>query len=292
VELRWQWRLANGGRVTAVIEAGVEVISQGERVLSRAARGSLPEGHRVLVTPDMQPGTSERPPIEAVVTFAQNAPVCVLRVDDQEIAPLAWPVRARVADPPPKPRLGWLYALAGLALLAILVTVVRSRSETPSTAPGLGRTYRCPNGLFVAHYPEDFDATVAVLPAAVSGVVLADKAKTSAILIATAPGSRDPWSLQQRLHAEALANMPTDGTYAEVGRGEGPCVGRPGAIVIGRILRGGKPTARIWTCAFANENAGYFAMTTLPEPVSDDVERGARVVVERTELTKLADLSQ
>jgi hypothetical protein len=290
VELRWEWRLANGGRVRAVIEAGVEIVSQRDRVLSTATRGSLPEGHRVLVTPDLQAGTSERPPVEAVITFAANAPICVLRVDEQEVAPLAWPKRARVADPPPKPRLGWLYAVAGLALLAALFSIVRSRSEAPPTIP-LGRTYRSPNGLFVAHHPDDLEATPAVLPAFASGVVLADKAKTAAILFATAPGLRDPWALQQRLHAEALANVPSDGTYAEIARRDGTCVGRPAAIVIGRIVRSGNPTARIWTCAFANEHAGYFAMTTLLEPVSDDVERGARVVVERTELTKLADLS-
>jgi len=300
MDLRWQWRLANGGRVAAVIERAreLEIVTQGDRVLSSAPRGAQPDGHRVLVDAEREPGASDRPPIEAVVTFAAHAPVCILRVDDQEVAPLAWPMREKRPEPSPRPKLGFLYPVAVLAVLAsvgVLVRALRSDHAPAAVASKLAGTYRAPNGLFVAHYPDDFDAKVALLPAGVGGVVLEEKAKTAAILIAAVPhGSalHDPWALQQRLHAEALANMPSgDGSYAETARREGTCVGRPGAIVAGRIVRWGKPTARIWTCAFANERAGYFAMTLLMEPVADDVERGARVVVEGTELTNLSDLA-
>jgi hypothetical protein len=242
---------------------------------------------------------SERPPIEAVITFAPHAPICILRVDDQEIAPAAWPVREKKVTPPAsRARFGWVFPVVGLALLAAAGFVVRSlRSDAKPTgvASKLAGTYRAQNGLFVAHYPPDLEPRAAVLPPSIQGVVLDDKAKTASVLIAALPhaeGLHDGWALQQRWHGEAMANMPTgDGSYTEVGRREGRCCGRPGAIVTGRVVRFNQPTARIWTCAFTNEHAGYFAMTMLMEPVTEDVERGARIVIEGTELTRLTDLT-
>jgi hypothetical protein len=298
---RWQWTLANGGTVAAVIdlEAGTETVSQGERVLSQCSRGEKPEGHTVLVSPDRGPGLSERPPIEAVITFAPHTSVCVLRVDGQEVAPALWPVRQR-AVPAPEPDRPWgTYLLLGLGVVVLVIcgVVVRAlRNDAPARIDGkLDRVHRSNNGLFVAHYPEDFAPRPAVLPSGVGGIVLEDKAKTTNIAIAAltvdASGARDPWVLQQQLRDEVVANLSKGaGRYEEATRRDDTCLGHPGAVVTGQIMSKGQRQAKVWSCAFVRETAGYFTLYMLTEPLLTADERRVRSILDATELTRLADL--
>jgi hypothetical protein len=297
--LRWQWTLANGGTVAAVIDRGgsTETVSQGTRVLSQSARGGKPDGHTVMVDPEREPDRSERPGIEAVVTFAPGTAVCILRVDGHEVAPSAWPVRPPAVTPKPtRPYGAW--ALIGIGVLALVTfgLVVRTtRGEPPRIDPKLGGTYRALNGLFIAHYPDDFEARLAVLPPGAGGIILEDTAKTTTIVFGAMPnetsGMTDPWVLQQRLHDEAVANLPK-GTarYEEGARREETCLGKPGAVVTGKIMSSGKAKARVWSCAFVHDAAGYLALYMLAEPAGTADERRARAVIDTTELTHLADL--
>lgn len=296
---RWQWTLSNGGTVAAVIDrdANTEVITQGARFLSRSARGAKPEGHTVMVDPERLPDASDRPGVEAVITFAPTAAVCILRVDGQEVAPSAWPVRPPTVTPEaPRPYGAWvLVGLGALALVVFGLVVRATRSEPPHVDSKIGGMHRAPNGLFIAHYPDDFEARPAVLPPGVGGVVLTDTAKMTAIVVGATlnPPSEttDPWVLQQRLHDEAVVNLPK-GTarYEEGTRSEETCLGRPGAVVTGRIKSGSKATARVWSCTFFHEAAGYIALYMLAEPAGTADVRRARSIIDSTELTRLADL--
>lgn len=298
--LRWQWTLSHGGGVAAEIdvEAGTETISQGSRVLSRCPRGGKPAGHSVLVAADRAPGRSERPPIEAVIVFEPLLPICVLRVDGDEVAPTLWPVRQRPARPAEE-RPWARYVLGGLSVAALLtcVVVVRSRRcDAPSLADrDLGRVHRASSGLFVAHYPDDLVARVAILPGGVGGVVLEDETRTTNIVIAAttagASGARDPWALQHLIRDEAIANLSKGvGKYEESGRRDETCLGTPGAVVTGRILANGDRHAKVWSCAFVRDDAGYFTLYMLPEPALGEDERRLRSILDATELTRLADL--
>jgi hypothetical protein len=297
---RWQWTLANGGTVTAVIDpsTNVETVSQGSRVLSQSARGAKPDGHLVVVASERAEGASERPPIEALLTFAPSAPICILRVDGYEVAPALWPTRQRPTPPRPDRPYG-TYVFVSLAAIALLIagTWIRSLRQDPAPRDEgkLGGTHRSMNGLFVAHYPEDLEARLAVLPPGVTGVALEDKAKSMTIVLAALTfgpeDSRDPWALQQRLRDEALANLAKGaGKYEESSRRDEPCLGKSGAVVLGQIMHHGARQARIWSCAFAYDGAGYLALTMLAEPASITDERRVRAIVDATELTHLADL--
>jgi hypothetical protein len=300
--LRWQWTLANGGNVTAVIDldASTEAVSQGDKVLSSCARGARPEGHVVTVAPEREPGDSERPPMEAVVTFSPKAPICILRVDGHEVAPRLWPVRQRQVQPTKAHVPIGTYVLLGLIAIALVVggVVVRSlRKEVPPPrADGrLTQAHRSANGLFVAHYPDDLEPKPAVLPQSAGGLVLEDKSKATSIVIGALPlgesERRDPWILQQRLRDEALANLSKGGArYEEVARREDTCVGKPGAVVTAQLVSQGTRTAKIWSCTFVHDAAGYIVLYMLAEPVETADERRARAIVDATELTKLADL--
>jgi hypothetical protein len=300
--LRWQWTLANGGNVTAVIDldASTESVSQGDKVLSSCARGAKPEGHTVTVAPEGDSADSERPPMEAVITFSPGAPICILRVDGHEIAPRLWPVRQRQVQPTKAQIPIGAYVLLGVVAVALVIggVVVRSlrKEAPPPRADGrLTQTHRSGNGLFVAHYPDDLEPKPAILPPSAGGVVLEDKAKATSIVIGALPlgesERRDPWILQQRLRDEALANLSKGGArYDEVARREETCVGKPGAVVTAQLVSRGTRTAKIWSCAFVHDTAGYIVLYMLAEPVETADERRARAIVEATELTKLTDL--
>ena len=299
--LRWKWRLANRGIVTATIEDdGREVVAQDSRVLSEALRGTKPEGHTVVVTPvQSNLEDSVRPPIEAVVTFDPQAPICILRVDDHEVSPAAWPERERPTIPmPSQPSVPWKLVAIGalvLVLAAFLFSSVHG-SRLSSADTKLRGTHRASNGLFIAHFPEDLDARAAVLPTGVGGVVLEDKAKTTTIVLGSLPpdasgAAHDPWMIQQRLRDELLANVPK-GTarFEELTRRDETCLGEHGAVVVGQLLESGAQRGRVWSCAFIHKDVGYIALVSLGEPATSDDEKRVRAIVEATELTKLADL--
>jgi hypothetical protein len=299
--LRWQWKLANGAAVDAVIddETATETVSQGSHLLSQSPRGAKPDGHVVLAAPDRPTGASHRPAIEATVTFAPDTPICILRVDGYEVAPNVWPVRVRAPRPvPPEPVTGRyvLIALAVLALVGVGLAVRTLRADSARSASGeLDGTHRSANGLFIAHFPKDLAPRIAVLPGGMGGVVLEDRVKSTTLVIAAlgsdAMAARDPWALQQSLAEEALANLPKGAArYEETARREDTCYGHPGAVVLGRLVRDGQRQARIWSCAFFHDRSGYLFLSMLAEPSSTADEQRVRAIFDATELTKLAEL--
>jgi hypothetical protein len=297
--LRWQWTLANGGNVTAVIDAarGIEIVQQEARVLAEAPRGTRPEGHTVLISPKLNVDGSERPPVEAIVTFDPTRPICILRVDGHDVAPLSWPIRAKPAPPPPtRPSaIPFMLALAVATVLAIGWFYLRSSAGAGGSPLGrLRGTHRSNNGLFIAHFPEELDAKPAVLPNGVGGVLLVDKPKTSAIVLGATPSDpwtpHDAWALQQRLHDEALANLPKGkARFEESSRSEEICVGEHGAVVTGYLTEKSVRRAIVWSCAFERDGAGYIALYMLVEPAPSDGAARLRAIVDATELTHLAE---
>lgn len=289
---RWTWRLANGGVVIAEIDEaeGLEIVAQSfpggrMQVLSEATRGSLPE-HVVAVTQDRPGDRSVRPPIEAVLTFDPEQPICVLRVDGIEVPPSAWPTREKRVEK--KDRSFAVYLGLGVAVGAAVGFGLAYRSMGASERPaGFDMTHRASNGLFVAHYPDELAPRMPALPAGVNGVVLETKDRSTAIVI-TSLGldvtmGRDPWALQQRLHDELLTHIPKGAApYQETERKEESCVGQRGAVLSGVIQD--QRQAVVWSCAFVHANAGYVVMTM--SSAAD--ARRARSVIEATELTKLA----
>ena len=300
--LRWQWRLANGGIVDAIIdnERKLELVTQRTKILSEAPRGGRPEGHTVTIEPEFREGRSERPPIEALVTFAPNAPICILRVDGHEVAPSTWPTRSKRVPslPPPATRqwatYGLLAALGGAALLALgLFASTRIASSAERATGKLDTSYRAPNGRFIAHFPGELRPRPAILPSSVGGVVLEDKEKSVTIVIAALAreGERDPWTIQQRLRDEALANVPKGAArFEETTRREETCAGERGAVVAGHLMEQGTRRARAWACAFFHDDAAYLTLYTIAEPVGSADERRVRAIADATELTHLADL--
>ncbi|MDF2695750.1 MAG: hypothetical protein K0S65_4133, partial [Labilithrix sp.] len=268
--LRWQWTLANRGVITAVIdtERGVERVTQDGRVLAEGARRAQLEGHTVLVAPVNVAERSERPPIEAVVTFDPYAAVCILRVDGHEIAPTAWPVKERPAPPPPVPSRTPKVLLASfigaVVLTAALAVARRSDTAPRATADAaLHGTHRARNGLFIAHFPDELEVKPAVLPSSAGGVVLENKARTLVIVLAALaaePSSAaplDPWDLQRRLREEVLANIPKGAArFEEATRRDETCAGERGAVVTGHLVQDRSQRARVWSCAFVHDGAG------------------------------------
>ncbi|MBX3228037.1 MAG: hypothetical protein KIT84_27570 [Labilithrix sp.] len=298
--LRWQWKLANRGVVTAEIDRATsrESVQQDGRVLSECARGGKPDGHVVAVAPAIAAGLSERPPLEAVVSFDPTLAICVLRVDGHEVGPTAWPVKERkvVEVKPPKP---WgTYALFGVLLAGAAVLLFFRLTRPPEPPPpdrSLHGTTRALNGLFIAHYPPEMEAKPAVFPASASGIAIEDKEQRLSIVLAAVPqdsaASHDAWGLQQRLRDEALANVPKGiARFEETARRDERCLGEPGAVVVGRLAHGSSRRARVWSCAFVHEGAGYFVLYSVAEPADDAAEKRARTILDSTELTRLADL--
>lgn len=297
--LRWQWTLANRGAVTAIIDpaAGTETVAQDGHTLSAGPRGGRPEGHTVAVQPAKADGRSERPPIEAVITFDPQLPICILRVDGHEVTPTAWPVKERGEKPPPPGKPYVRYGVFGVLLLLSLVLVIR-RLLAPAPPPppdrSLAGTQRAMNGLFIAHYPPELEAKPAILPGA-SGILLEDKAQHLTIVLSATQADKDtsldPWTLQQKLRDEALANVPKGiARFEETARREDTCLGERGAVVIGRLAHNKSLRGRVWSCAFVHDNAGYFLLYSLAEPTDAEAEAGARKIIDATELSHLADL--
>ena len=301
--LRWLWTLANRGRVEATIDPATkeEIVAQDGKVLSRSARGGKPDGHVVTVAAGVVEDGSERPPIEAVLTFAPSAPICILRVDGEEVAPSSWPTRERAAAPPPaspaRPWLRWFLIAVGIALVVLAaVRLSRSQREPPPKSTALDVTYRAPSGLFVAHHPKDLEPRPAVLPASASGVVLEDRGKAMALVVIAAEldaaAPRDPWTLQQRFHAEALANLTGQvrggATYDESGRRDETCHGKPGAVTTGALMLRDTKLARLRACAFVADDTGYLVLSSLSEPASKEDERLLHSIVDAVEPTHLA----
>jgi hypothetical protein len=293
--------LANGGVVTAVIEGegSVESISQGTRVLSRAPRGSRADGHTVVVTPEDRLDRSERPPIEAVVAFDPSAPICILRVEGQEVTPTAWPVRERRVPPPAASRPWGMHLLALLGAAALVLTMLAFmwlRKGSPSEPDAkLVSTHRASNGLFVAHFPADLEARAPVLPTGVGGVVLEDKPKWISVVIAGFPLdatiARDPWAIQQLLRDEALVNVPKGAArFEEATRRDDTCLGERGAVVAGNLVQDSTRRGHIWSCAFIHDSTGYLTLFMLDERASSSEEHRVRTIIDATELTKLANL--
>ena len=92
------------------------------------------------------------------------------------------------------------------------------------------------------------------------------------------------------IYDEALANL-AKGTrkYEETARREDTCAGKPGAVVVGHLGRGDHQ-AKIWSCAFVHEGAGYLILTMLEDPSTAADDRRLHAIVEATELTRLSDL--
>jgi len=298
--LRWQWTLANRGVVTAVIdpEALREMVSQDDRILSDGPRGSRPDGHAVSIAPASVAGRSDRPPIDAVVSFDPQLAICILRVDGQEVAPTTWPIRERKIEVQPSPR-PWGRIIGFGALLAGALTLLVFRLTAPAPPPKQDRslhgTQRAMNGLFIAHFRPDLEAKPAVMPNGVSGLLLEDKEQRLAIVLAAVPSEgavpHEPWALQQKLRDEALANVPKGiARFEEAARRDETCLGERGAVVTGYLAHKTSRRARVWSCAFVHDGAGYLALHVLNEPVDEATERSARTIVESTELTRLADL--
>lgn len=310
--LRWRWTLANGGAVEASLDdaGATEMVFQEGMVLSRAARHAKPQGHTVSVAPMRHEGHgSDRPPLEAILTFASHAPICVLRVDGHEVAPSLWPKRdrtslpgisARPARQHPAFAAGGLVARVALAgvgivILAVAFIAIRAMGSGPPAPVKLGESLRALNGLFIAHFPEEMTQRMPTLPMGMFGVRLDDRTRRTAIVLAAGPRdvtAGDRWALQQRLLPEILANLKkVDETFEETARREELCLGEPGAVIVGRLVEAGKPVARLWTCAILHDDAGYMLVSRIAEPVEKDEENSARRIVDATELTHLAELA-
>lgn len=287
-EHRWEWLLADRVAVAATLDAATRVESvfvQG-RLVSQAARGTKPEGHALADPPGV------------VVWFDPGVLVCILRRDGVEVPPQIWPVKKRAARPTPS-----VFALppmhvvlvAVVAILAIAALVVfRDRAE--AIAPDVGNTasFRAPNGRFVAHFPPTFTSRRALLPSGISGVVLEDPVRAETIVVlALASGDvpRDAWVLQQKLHAEAFANLPrAAGADEEIGREDDTCVRQRGAVVRHRVRSTRGDAALVWSCTFFDEGAGYLVMYALPESANPSEAKRLRAIVEATELTRLGEI--
>ena len=252
----------------------------------------------MVVTSETESGGSERPAIEAVVTFDPRQPICVLRVDGHEVAPSIWPVRERRTGAAPAGRssaMGIVLVAMAVALVGAGVYFVSSRRPDAAAAGTLGATHRARSGLFIAHFPDELEAKTAVMPTGVDAVVLQDKARSMVIVIAALPPdptlARDPWAIHQRLHEEALTNLPIG-----VGRFEGSlrrdetCLGERGAAVAGSLRQTASTNARVWSCAFAHRDSSYLVLTMVSESASNADQRLARAIVDATDLTRLAEL--
>jgi len=294
-EHRWEWTLPDDAQVAATIDptSGIESVFVDGRLASRAARGTMPDGHVLAM-----PGAAEDAD-KVVVSFDPRLVICILRVGREEVAPKRWPEPQRAKRPPPPRSVNLVRVLGALLAVAVLgggaVFVIATR--TPGTAPHAAMTgvHRSENGLFVAHFPTTFTARTALVPGGTSGVVLEDRAHNEAIVIVAltiGEGLDDPWALQKRVHGEALTNLPRgSGAHEETSRTDGTCLGQPGAIVLGRVTSTSGTRANLWSCAFRRGPAGYLVMYSVAE--NDTSGGAARLhgVINSTELTRLEDMT-
>jgi hypothetical protein len=282
-EARWEWVLPGGQRVVATLgDADSESVFLGAKLSSQCARGQKPEGH--VVGP-------------AVVTFDPRVRVCILRIAGEEVAPAAWPTPGR-REPKVPPASGvsipaWLGLAAVALLLAVALFLVRQRIAASRAEGGSVATYRAPSGLFVAHFPDRFNVRPAVAGRGATGALFTDAATGHALVILSVTAdatAQEPWLLHKRLYDEALSNVPRkDARFEEVGRLDGTCLGRPGALVFAKVAGPKGEPLRVWSCALATSDAGYLVMTSFPDHAGDD-EQALRAIIDATELTHLGEL--
>lgn len=283
---RWEWTLPDGVKVAATLDAAerMESVFVGDRLVSEAPRGTKPDGH-VLAKP---PGV--------VVKFQTGALICILRVDGDEVSPNVWPVRKRAERPKPNVVTLPLRAI-GLVVLAFALgggawwLWPAKGTSDPAGAP-LESTFRAENGRFVAHHPKRFVPVRRQLPTGISGLVLEDEARAESIVIlahAGADAPTEPWLVQKKLHAEALAQLPRRGpAYEETSRGDEPCVGKTGAVALGKSRTARGEQANVWSCGFAHDGAAYLVMYYQRADAPSEDGRRLREIIEATELTRLA----
>lgn len=286
---RWEWTLRDGVKIAATLDPDerLESVFVGGRLVSQAARGSKPEGHVV------------EKPSGVVVRFQSGALICILRVDGEEVSPSVWPVRKRAGRP--KPRIVALPLRAiGIVVLAAAVAgggffVWSSRGSTSdAAAAALDSSFRAENGRFVAHHPKRMVTRRPQLPSGASGVVLVDAEHSESVVIvayATGDAPAEPWLVQKKLHAEALTNLPRSGpAYEETSRGDETCLGKAGAVVLGKARSPRGDAANVWSCGFAHDGAAYLVMYSVRADAPSENGRRLREIVEATELTHLAEL--
>lgn len=290
-ELRWEWTLPTGERVAATLDegAGIESVLLADRVVSRAPRGSRPQGHAV----ESKPGAG----VVATVKFQTGFAICVLRTpDDEEVAPRVWPDRKRVTrKPPPRPvPIGRLVAIVLVSVAVGVASFFWLRMRRESEGGPLVESYRAPNGLFVVHYGASLSPRPVKLPATLSAFVGVD-AKGDAVAIVAEPlaeSGRDPWAAHQHLFKEALALLPRDGVgFDEETRREDTCKSARAAVVVGAIGRPDGGKAKTWSCAFVHDDAAYVMVTMAREGATDADRARLLRVVDAAELTKLGPLA-
>jgi hypothetical protein len=290
-EHRWEWTLPDGAKIAATLdsEEKIESIFVGGALASQAARGSKPEGH-VLEKPS-----------GVVVRFQSGALICILRLDGEEVSPNVWPVRKRGGRPKPNviavPLRAIGVAVLALALIGGAIWIWSSRtSATEAAASMLDSTFRAENGRFVAHHPARFVGRRPLLPPGASGIVLLDTARRESIVLvayAAADTPSEPWLVQKKLHAEALANLPRNGpAYEEASRGDEICLGKPGAVVLGKSRTAQGEAANVWSCGFVHDGAAYLVMYSIRADAASDDGRRLREIIEATELTRLAEIEK
>lgn len=298
--LRWEWTLANGGRVAAELDAtdSRELVLVGSRVVSSAPRGERVDGHTAIVEPVGTLGARE--PITVTVTFEPRQAICVLRVDGFEVAPTLWPTRRRPAvAPAPAPRPRWVPAAVAIAAaLGIVYLVGAARTRTPAGPAPLDAVHRSPSGLFVARHPKAMTARVPTLPSPLAGVVLDDAAAKETVFVVALSltareleggAARDPWALQRRLQTEALVSVGYAArSYGETTRSDDTCLGARGAVVVGRLERPDGSRAKTWSCALTVGDRGYLVGYVAPETLADVTP--LRRVVDAVEPTSLGAL--
>lgn len=92
-ELVWEWLLADGSMVRASLDRkrDEESVWVGKRLVSRAAIGTKPDGHRISASPYRD--------VDARVVFDPDAELadgrCSLRRGDEVVTPHTWPGQAR-----------------------------------------------------------------------------------------------------------------------------------------------------------------------------------------------------
>ena len=292
---RWEWTLPGDARVAATLDpsSGIEEVFVDGRSVSRAARGTLRDGH-VFSLPGEPPDADK-----VTVSFDPRLVICVLRVGREEVTPRLWPGPQRPKGAPPPRSPVPLGTIIGGLLVVVAVAcggyVLATRTPSaPARAPLTG-VHRAENGLFVAHFPPAFVAHPAQVPGGTSGVVLEDRAHNEALVIVAlsiGEGLDDPWALQKRLHGEALTNLPRgSGAHDETSRTDGTCLGQPGAIVLGRVTSTSGSRASLWSCAIRRGPAGYLVMYSLPEGDTTGGAARLRAILDSTELTRLEDMS-
>jgi hypothetical protein len=287
---RWEWVLPDGVKVEATVDAAdtLESVFVGGRLASQAPRGSKPEGH-VLEKPN-----------GVVVRFQRGALICILRVDGEEVSPNVWPVRKRAERSKPNVVTLPLRAIGiGVIALAVIggglwVWTSRGSSSDGERGASLDASFRADNGRFVAHHPKRFVARKAQVPTGASGVVLVDAERAESIVVVAWAGGdapTEPWLVQKKLHAEALTNLPRNGpAYEETSRGDESCLGKAGAVVLGKARNARGEVANVWSCGFAHDGAAYLVMSSVGAGSPSEDARRLREIIEATELTHLAEL--